>query len=94
MRRRAEVAHRKSTEKPSDGLKMGKKEAARARAKKMDKKVKNDVKRLQRMIEDGEPEPEAEPALAAGALEPPQPVSRADVMARASVSARNLFFIG
>ena len=41
-----------------------------------------------------EPEPEAEPALAAGALEPPQPVSRADVMARASVSARNLFFIG
>ena len=60
MRRRAEVAHRKSTEKPSDGLKMGKKEAARARAKKMDKKVKNDVKRLQRMIEDGEPEPEAE----------------------------------
>ena len=39
-------------------------------------------------------EPEAEPALAAGALEPPQPVSRADVMARASVSARNLFFIG
>ena len=51
MRRRAEVAHRKSTEKPSDGLKMGKKEAARARAKKMDKKVKNDVKRLQRMIE-------------------------------------------
>ena len=60
MRRRAEVAHRKSTEKPFDGLKMGKKEAARARAKKMDKKVKNDVKRLQRMIEDGEPEPEAE----------------------------------
>ena len=41
-----------------------------------------------------EPEPEAEPALAAGAPEPPQPVSRADVMARASVSARNLFFIG
>ena len=35
---------------PPTGLKMGKKEAARARAKKMDKKVKNDVKRLQRMI--------------------------------------------
>ena len=54
-----------------------------------------DVEELEVLCEEAaEPEPEAEPALAAGALEPPQPASRADVMARASVSARNLFFIG
>ena len=43
---RAEKAHRKSTEKDSSGLKMGVKEGKRARAKKMDKKVKSDAKRL------------------------------------------------
>lgn len=60
LHRRAETAHRKSTEKPSSGLKKGEKEKKRARAKKMDKKVKSDVKRLERMLETNEKKPQAE----------------------------------
>ena len=57
---RAEKAHRKSTERDSSGLKMGVKEKKRAGAKKMDKKVKSDAKRLERLREEVEPKPQRE----------------------------------
>ncbi len=57
----AEKAHRNSTKPDSSGLTMGVKEKKRAKAKKMDKKVKNDVKRLERLITAGEKKPAAEP---------------------------------
>lgn len=60
LRQRAQTAHRKSTEAPSSGLKMGEKEKRRASAKKMDKKVKNDIRRLERMREDAPERPKAE----------------------------------
>ena len=49
-----------STETPSSGLKMGEKEKRRASAKKMDKKVKNDIRRLERMREAAPERPKAE----------------------------------
>lgn len=60
MRARSEKAHRMSTEKDGSGLTFGVKEKKRARAKKMDKKVKSDIKRLERMMEDNEPRPQQE----------------------------------
>lgn len=60
LRQRAQTAHRKSTETPSSGLKMGEKEKRRASAKKMDKKVKNDIRRLERMREAAPERPKAE----------------------------------
>ncbi|MEA4890141.1 MAG: ABC-F family ATP-binding cassette domain-containing protein [Clostridiaceae bacterium] len=57
----AEKAHRNSTKPDSSGLTMGVKEKKRAKAKKMDKKVKNDVKRLERLITGGERKPSADP---------------------------------
>lgn len=45
----ADKAHRESRKSDSSGLKMGVKEKKRAKAKKLDKKVKNDVKRLEKM---------------------------------------------
>lgn len=57
---RAETAHRKSTERDSSGLKFGVKEKKRARAKKMDQKVKADIKRLERMMVQNEPRPQKE----------------------------------
>lgn len=44
----AEKAHRKSTKKDKSGLKMGIKEYKRVKARKMDQKVKNDLKRLEK----------------------------------------------
>ena len=63
LRQRAQLAHRKSTETPSSGLKMGEKEKRRASAKKMDKKVKNDIRRLERMRESAPERPKAERAV-------------------------------
>lgn len=60
MRKRSQTAHRKSTQSASSGLKMGEKEKKRARAKKMDKKVKSDVKRLERMVEQSQTKPTRE----------------------------------
>lgn len=60
MRRRAETAHRKSTQAVSSGLKMGEKEKKRARAKKMDKKVKSDIKRMERLMVTSQARPERE----------------------------------
>jgi len=45
----ADKAHRDSRKKDSSGLTMGVKEKKRAKAKKLDKKVKNDIKRLEKM---------------------------------------------
>jgi len=45
----ADKAHRDSRKKDSSGLKMGVKEKRRAKAKKLDKKVKNDIKKLEKM---------------------------------------------
>lgn len=53
-------AHQNSTKADSSGVTMGAKEKKRAKAKKMDKKVKNDVKRLEKLIVTGEKKPIAE----------------------------------
>ena len=47
----SEKAHRESTEKDRSGNTMGKKEFKRKKAKMMDKKIKSDIKRLERGIE-------------------------------------------
>ena len=56
----SEKAHRNSTKPDPSGLTMGVKEKKRAKAMKMDKKVKNDVRRLERLITAGEKPPAAE----------------------------------
>jgi macrolide transport system ATP-binding/permease protein len=53
----SEKAHRESRKKDRSGNKMGMKEFKRAKAKKMDQKVKNDTHRLERLIETGEKRP-------------------------------------
>ncbi len=59
----SDKAHRESREPDASGNKMGVKEFKRAKAKKMDKKVKNDIARLERMIRDAEPKPVAEKSV-------------------------------
>ncbi|MEI8198832.1 MAG: ABC-F family ATP-binding cassette domain-containing protein [Eubacteriales bacterium] len=56
-------AHRDSTKPDPSGLTMGVKEKKRAKAKKLDKKVKNDVRRLERLISEGEKRPAAEKSV-------------------------------
>jgi macrolide transport system ATP-binding/permease protein len=56
----AEKAHRDSTKKDSSGLTMGRKEFKRAKAMKMEKKAKNDIRRLERMVATGEKRPQTE----------------------------------
>lgn len=56
----ADKAHRDSRKKDSSGLTMGVKEKKRAKAKKLDKKVKNDVKRLEKMKKTSERPPKKE----------------------------------
>lgn len=56
----AEKAHRKSTEKDSSGLKMGVKENKRVKARKMDRKVKSDLKRLEKKVQHQEKKPRPE----------------------------------
>jgi len=56
----AEKAHRDSTKKDDSGLKMGVKENKRVKARKFDKKVKNDTKRLERRIRQQESKPRTE----------------------------------
>ncbi len=56
----SEKAHRDSTDPDPSGLKAGVKEKKRAKAKKMDKKVKNDIRRLERLVTEGEQRPQAE----------------------------------
>ena len=65
IRARAEKGFRESTAKGKDGrhLGMGVKEHRRASAMKLDKKVKNDVKRLEKMISEGEKRPEEEKSV-------------------------------
>lgn len=53
----SEKAHRESRKKDRSGNKMGMKEFKRAKAKKMDQKVKNDTHRLERLIENSEKRP-------------------------------------
>ena len=60
MRARSEKAHRLSTVTEDGRAARGAKEFKRAKAKKMDNKVKNDIKRLERMMEDNEPRPTKE----------------------------------
>jgi len=60
MRARSEKAHRLSTVTEDGRAAMGAKEFKRAKAKKMDNKIKNDIKRLERMMEDNEPRPQQE----------------------------------
>lgn len=63
--------HRLSTRKDSSGLRMGTKEFKRKQAKQMDKRVKSQMKRLERMRREMEPRPQEEArvrfALNAGA---------------------------
>ncbi len=59
----SEKAHRDSTKPDSSGLTMGAKEKKRAKAMKMDKKVKNDVRRLERLVTTGEKRPTAEKSV-------------------------------
>ncbi|MDD3365178.1 MAG: ABC-F family ATP-binding cassette domain-containing protein [Syntrophomonas sp.] len=56
----ADKAHRHSTRPDSSGLKMGVKEKKRAKAKKIDKKVKSDIKRLEKLITNSEKRPRPE----------------------------------
>jgi macrolide transport system ATP-binding/permease protein len=57
----AEKSHRDSTKLDSTMHKtMGLKEYKRAKAMKLDKKAKNDIRRLERLTDDGEPKPKAE----------------------------------
>lgn len=53
----SEKAHRESRKKDRSGNKMGMKEFKRAKAKKMDQKVKNDIHRLERLVENSEQRP-------------------------------------
>jgi len=65
IRARAEKGFRESTAKEKDGRKlgMGVKEHRRASTMKLDKKVKSDVKRLEKMISEGEKRPEEEKSV-------------------------------
>ena len=56
----AEKAHRDSTKRDASGNRAGMKEFKRVKAKKMDKKVKNDTRRLERLMQDGEKRPHEE----------------------------------
>lgn len=56
----AEKAHRKSTDNDKSGQKMGLKEYKRVKARKMDQKVKNDLKRLEKKKQQQESKPKAE----------------------------------
>lgn len=56
----SEKAHRDSTKKDQSGLSCGVKEYKRVKAKKMDKKIKNDRKRLEKLKSTGEKMPIAE----------------------------------
>ena len=56
----SDKAHRDSTKKDPSGNKMGFKEFQRKKAKQMDKKVKNDIRRLERKISEGEQRPQSE----------------------------------
>lgn len=56
----AEKGHRNSTKPDASGLTMGVKEKKRARAMKKDKKAKNDIQRLERLIQASEVRPKAE----------------------------------
>jgi macrolide transport system ATP-binding/permease protein len=57
----ADKAHRDSTKLDSTAHKtMGLKEYKRAKAMKLDKKAKNDIRRLERLAQDSEPKPRAE----------------------------------
>ncbi len=60
MKQWSEKAHRDSTKADSSGNKMGAKEYKRDKAKKMDQKVKSDMKRLEKKRVDSEPRPVAE----------------------------------
>lgn len=60
MKQWSEKAHRDSTKADSSGNKMGLKEYKRAKAKKMDQKIKNDIKRLEKRVTESEPRPVAE----------------------------------
>lgn len=60
----AQSAHRNSTRKDDSGLTMGVKEAKRVKARKLDRKVKNDLKRLERQKQKGEAKPESEKGVA------------------------------
>ncbi len=60
MKQWSEKAHRDSTKADSSGNKMGTKEYKRDKAKKMDQKVKNDRKRLEKKMTASEPRPVAE----------------------------------
>lgn len=53
----SEKAHRESRKKDRSGNKTGMKEFKRAKAKKMDQKVKNDIHRLERLVENSEKRP-------------------------------------
>ena len=63
VRNWSEKAHRDSTKPDPSGLTMGVKEKKRAKAKKMDKKIKNDVRRLERLITTGEKRPVEEKSV-------------------------------
>lgn len=56
----SDKAHRDSTKKDPSGNRMGLKEYKRKKAKQMDKKIKNDIRRLERKISEGETRPQAE----------------------------------
>jgi macrolide transport system ATP-binding/permease protein len=59
----SDKAHRKSRDADPSGQKMGLKEFKRAKAKKMDQKVKSDLLRLERLTTSGEKRPTAEPTI-------------------------------
>jgi len=59
----SEKAHRDSTKPDPSGLTMGVKEKKRAKAKKMDKKVKNDIRRLEKLVTSVEPRPAEEKSI-------------------------------
>lgn len=56
----AQKAHRDSTKDDGSGLKMGRKEKNRARAKKMESRVKSQIKRLEKLKREGEAPPSEE----------------------------------
>jgi len=63
VRKWSEKAHRDSTKPDPSGLTAGVKEKKRARAMKMDKKVKSDVRRLERLVTAGQKRPSAEKSV-------------------------------
>lgn len=63
MRAWSEKAHRESRKKDRSGNKMGMKEFKRAKAKKMDQKVKSDMHRLERLTVNGQKRPFEERAV-------------------------------